>query len=105
MIIPSRYEGQPLIIVEAAACAKPVIVSDIPELKYAVDAGFGLSFRTGDEKDLAKKINFLLGNPSLRREMGIKAREFAREFTWDRIAEEYEKYLLGIVGEAGLKLQ
>jgi glycogen(starch) synthase len=99
MLIPSRYEGQPLIVIESAACGKPVIVSNIPELKYAVDAGFGLSFRMGDAKDLAEKMNFLLNNNSLRQEMGKKAREYARNFTWDKIAEEYEKYLLGIVRE------
>jgi len=42
-------------------------------------------------------MHLLLNNPSLRQEMGRKAREYARQFTWDRIAEEYEKYLLGIV--------
>jgi glycogen(starch) synthase len=99
MLVPSRYEGQPLTVIECAACGKPVIVSDIPELKYAVDAGFGLSFRMGDAKDLAEKMNFLLNNNSLRQEMGKKAREYARNFTWDKIAEEYEKYLLGIVRE------
>jgi glycogen(starch) synthase len=93
MVAPSRYEGQPLTVVEAAACGKPVIVSDIPELRYAVDAGFGLSFRTGDASDLADKMNFLLQDRAVRREMGKNAREYARNFTWDRIAEEYENYL------------
>ncbi len=99
MVVPSRYEGQPLIIMDTAACGKPVIVSDIPELKYVVDSGFGMSFRTGDAKDLAEKINTLLGNQQLRREMGRKARGYAQNFTWDKIAQEYEKYLLGIAGE------
>jgi glycogen(starch) synthase len=96
-VLPSRYEGQGIVVLEAAACGKPVIVSDIPELRYAVNAGFGLSFRTGDAKDLAKKINVLLADPPLRREMGMRAKEYARNFTWDKIAAEYEKYLLGIV--------
>jgi glycosyltransferase involved in cell wall biosynthesis len=99
MVVPSRYEGQPLIIMDTAACGKPVVVSDIPALKYAVDAGFGISFKTGDAKDLAEKILTLLGNQQLRLEMGKKAREYARDFSWDKIAEEYEKYLLGIVRE------
>jgi glycogen synthase len=99
MVLPSRYEGQGIVVLEAAACGKPVIVSDIPELKYAADAGFGLSFKTGDAEDLSEKMNFLLGNPSLRREMGIRAKEYARNFTWDKIAEEYERYLLGIPKE------
>jgi len=97
MVVPSRYEGQPLTVIEAAACGKPVIVSDIPELSYTVDAGFGVSFRSGEAGELAEKMYLLLNNPSLRQEMGRKAREYARQFTWDRIAEEYEKYLLGIV--------
>lgn len=97
MMLPSRYEGQPVTIMEAAACGKPVIVSDIPELRYAVNAGFGISFKTGDVRDLAEKMNSLMSNYSLRQELGIKAREYARDFTWDKIADEYERYLLGVI--------
>jgi glycogen(starch) synthase len=99
LVLPSRYEGQGIVVLEAAACGRPVIVSDIPELQYAVDAGFGISFKTGDEKDLAQKISFLLGNEAARLEMGRKAREYARNFTWDRIAKEYEQYLLQVAGK------
>jgi glycosyltransferase involved in cell wall biosynthesis len=98
MVLPSRYEGQGIVVLEAAACGKPVIVSDIPELQYVADAGFGLSFRTGDAGDLAEKINFLIKDPHIRQEMGKKAREYARNFTWDRIAKEYEKYILSKTG-------
>ena len=96
MVVPSRYEGQPLIVMDTAACGKPIIVSDRPELQYTVDAGFGMTFKTGDSKDLAKTINFLLNNSSSRQEMGRKAREYARNFTWDKIAEEYEKFLMSV---------
>ena len=101
MVVPSRYEGQPLIIMDAAACGKPVIVSDIPELKYAVHAGFGLSFKMGDAIDLAAKMNLLIADVSLRQKMGMRAREYARNFTWDNIAEDYEQYLLSVAGESG----
>lgn len=100
MVVPSRYEGQPLIIMDTAACGKPVLVSDIPELRYVVEAGFGLSFKTGDAKDLAEKINFLLHDSSLRGEMGKRAREYTRNFSWDKIAEEYEKFLMEIVQQS-----
>ena len=93
LIIPSRYEGQGIVVLEAAAFGKPVIVSDIPELDYAVKAGFGLSFKSEDAFDLAKKIKFLLANEGLREEMGHKAREYAKDFTWDKIAKEYEIFL------------
>lgn len=103
LIVPSRYEGQPLTVIEAAACGRPVIVSDIPELKYAIDAGFGISFRTGDEKDLAEKMNYLLNNSSLRHEMGTRAKEYAKNYTWDIIAEEFEDYLFSAVREGKRK--
>ncbi len=99
VIVPSRYEGQGIVVLEAAACGKPVIVSDIPELKYAVDAGFGVSFQIGDAKDLTKQIAFLLENEPKRKEMGLKAREYARDFTWDRIAKEYESFLRKVIEE------
>jgi len=94
MIMPSRYEGQPLSIIEAAACGKPVIVSDIPELRYVVDAGFGISFKTGDAYDLAEKMKYLHENEALRREMGNRGREYAKNYTWDTIAAKFEEFLL-----------
>ena len=100
LVLPSRFEGWGIVVLEAAACGKPVIVSDIPELQYAVDAGFGISFRTGDAKDLAQKITFLIENEQLRREMGQKAREYAKDYTWDKIALDYEQFLLKIIGDS-----
>jgi glycosyltransferase involved in cell wall biosynthesis len=103
LVLPSRFEGWGIVVLEAAACGKPVIVSDIPELNYAVDAGFGISFRRGDAPDLAEKMAFLLGNERARKEMGLKAREYAGKFTWDRIAEEYERYLSGVIDASGME--
>ena len=93
MVMPSRYEGQPLTLLEAAACGKPVVVSDIPELRFAVAAGFGISFKTGNAADLAEKINLLMKDTDLRARMGKEARKYATNFTWDKIAVRYEEFL------------
>lgn len=96
LVLPSRYEGQGIVLLEAAACAKPVIVSDIPELRFAVEAGFGMSFSTGDAQELAEKITMLSQNEVLRKEMGQKGREYAKNFTWDSVARQYEEYLMEV---------
>ncbi|MDP2167667.1 MAG: glycosyltransferase family 4 protein [Thermodesulfovibrionales bacterium] len=95
-VLPSRFEGWGIVVIEAAYCGTPVIVSDIPELSFALEGGFGVSFKKGDAKDLRDKINTLLGDEKLRRKMGENGRRYVQDYTWDRIAEEYEKYLRGV---------
>ena len=93
LIMPSRFEGQGIVALEAAALGKPIIVSDIPELKYVTENGFGISFRSGDAKSLKEAIEYLYDNEKLILQMGEKGRQYAKQFTWDRIAEEYENYI------------
>ncbi len=96
LIMPSRFEGQGIVALEAAALGKPVIVSDIPELKYVIDNGFGISFKCGDAEDLKKKVEYLWNNQDLIEKLGKKGREYAKNFTWDKIANLYEEYLLEV---------
>lgn len=93
LVIPSRYEGQGIVALEAAAMGKPVIVSDIPELKYVTEHGFGISFRSEDVGDLKAKIEYLWKEDSLILEMGKRGITFAKNHTWDEIAIRYEQYL------------
>ena len=102
-VLPSRFEGWGIVVLEAAVCGRPVVVSDIPELRYAVDAGFAISFKSGDANDLVDKLKYLLGNKSLRREMGLKARGYAERYNWDKIAADYERYLRGVAAASDLQ--
>ncbi len=97
LVLPSRFEGWGIVVMEAAACGKPVVVSDIPELDFSVKAGFGVSFRSGDAKDLGEKIKQLTDDASLRSEMGARARQYAKDFTWDVISRRYESFLLAVM--------
>jgi len=101
LVLPSRFEGWGITVLEAAAFGTPVVVSDIPELAYSVDDGYGVSFRTGDPLDLADTLRALLGDTAAREAMGQRAFEAARRHTWDKVAGLYEEYLSGIMGGAG----
>ncbi|MEM3449549.1 MAG: glycosyltransferase family 4 protein [Nitrososphaerota archaeon] len=93
MVFPSRYEGQSIAVMEAAACYKPVIVSSIPELSYAVANGFGIRFDDFDKHSLANCIKSLYFDCARILEMGDRARSFAVNHSWRSIAEKYEEIL------------
>lgn len=97
LLMPSRFEGQGIIALEAAALGKPIIVSDIPELRYVTENGFGISFRYEDVESLKQAIKYLLNNEFQLEEMGRRGRQYAAQFTWDKISDEYEKYLLEVI--------
>jgi len=96
-IVPSRFEGEAMSIVEAAACAKAVLVSTVPEIAYAVDHGFGRSFPTGDASALAALMTEMWHDPALP-EMGARGRAFSADRSWASIGARFERYLLDIVG-------
>jgi len=95
-VLPSRHEAHPVSILEALACGKAVIASDIPELGYIAENGIGLSFRSGSSKDLAEKLSVLLEDKVLRKQLGDKGRIYASQFLWDEIALKFENFLIEV---------
>jgi len=93
VVLPSRYETFPNVLLEAYACAKPVIASNVEAMPDLVLHGeTGLLFRAGDENDLAGKLAYLLENPKEAEKMGRNARRLAEEkYSIDKVAAELEK--------------
>ncbi|MBV8889672.1 MAG: glycosyltransferase family 4 protein [Alphaproteobacteria bacterium] len=82
-LLPSTYgEGVPLSLLEAAACARPIIATDMPGCREAVRAGeTGLLVPPQDAASLAAAIAALARDPARRRAMGQRGRNLAeREF-------------------------
>lgn len=97
--LPSRHESQPVSLIEAAACAKPVVVSDIPELAFVEKNEFGLSFPAGSHSGLREKLARVLDNEPLRRQLGAAGRFYAGQFLWDGLALQFENALQLMVNE------
>ena len=87
VVSPSRYEGFGLPIAEAMACGAAVVASHAGGLPEVVgDAG--LLSPVGDADALAGAIAGLLDDPGMRRDLGARAAQRARErFSWTRHAE------------------
>lgn len=93
VVLPSRHESAPVSILETAACGKPLVVSDIEELKFVTEQGFGVEFASGSDVGLTESLRRLLSSPELRRSLGNRGREYAGQFPWGSVAVKFEKAL------------
>lgn len=87
LVIPSEwFEGFPMVLLEAFACGKPVIASNIGSLGEIVrDGETGLLFEPGNSSDLRNKLKCFIEKPERVQEMGLKARqEYQDNFTPER---------------------
>src|SRR5204863_7304636 len=90
-VLPSTYgEGVPKALLEAAACARPIIASDVPGCREVVRPGeTGLLVPPRDIEGLAGAIAALAGNPIGRKAMGCAGRALVeRDFDEDIVARE-----------------
>ena len=102
-VLPSYYaEGVPLSLIEAAACARPMIAADGPGLRDIVRHGeTGLLVPPRDASALADAIALLAADPELRRRMGAQARRLAVEkFGSDAIIAQTLEVYGEILGDA-----
>ena len=96
----SRLEAFGLVVLEAMASGKPVIISNIPGVTELItDGEEGLHVEPMNAKDLADKINQVLSDEKLGKRMGQTGREkVEREFSWDRVTGQIEKIYEEVTG-------
>lgn len=74
-VMPSFSEGTPNSIVEAMACGKPIIASEVGGIPDMIGEESGILVPPGDMSALAEAMLRLAQNPELRRTMGLAAIE------------------------------
>ncbi len=85
--LPSYREGMAKVLIEAAACGKPVVTTDVPGCRDAVLAGeTGLLVPVRDVQELAAAIRRLIEDSTLRRRLGRQGRLLVENrFSTDRV--------------------
>jgi glycosyltransferase involved in cell wall biosynthesis len=79
VILPSRSEGVPLIVLEALASARPVIASNVGSISEVLDPSCGIMIERSDVAGFARAIHSLLDQPGLRAQMGAAGRQRVEE--------------------------
>lgn len=89
--VPGSMEGFGITAIEAAACGRVVLASNLEGLKDAIkDGENGFLVESGNTEAWVAKINELLLNDDFRKEFGEKAKKYTIEnYSWEKIAKRY----------------
>ncbi|MDR0617623.1 MAG: glycosyltransferase family 4 protein [Endomicrobium sp.] len=95
-VLTSLWEGLPCSILEAMCCAKPVIANAIDGIReIVVDNKTGFLIEPNDYEQMAKKIEYLLLNDNISKEMGKNGFNLVgEEFNINYIVNQHEKLYL-----------
>lgn len=88
--LPSYREGVPKVLIEAAACGRAIVATDVPGCREIVrHEKNGLLVPVRDSEALAQALEHLIHNPFLRYGMGAMGRDLVvREFSLDQVIAE-----------------
>ncbi|CAM5179499.1 Glycosyltransferase involved in cell wall biosynthesis OS=Castellaniella defragrans OX=75697 GN=HNR28_001806 PE=4 SV=1 [Castellaniella defragrans] len=101
VVLPSYREGLPKSLVEAAACGRPVVTTDVPGCRDAVEPGVtGLLVPVRDARALADAVSQLARDESMRLRMGAAGRSLAeQEFGLERIVQAHVRIYAELLPE------
>jgi len=89
VVLPSYREGLPKVLIEAAACGRAVITTDVAGCRDAIENGkTGLLVEVKNSNALADAIEKLINNKKLRINMGKEGRKLAeKEFSIETVVK------------------
>jgi glycosyltransferase involved in cell wall biosynthesis len=93
VVLPSYYETQGIVLLEANSHKKPVIASNISGINEIIKNGVnGLLFEKGNVNELRIKIKILLQNEIFANTLGINGYNMVKKsYSWNTIVKETEK--------------
>jgi glycosyltransferase involved in cell wall biosynthesis len=102
--LPSYREGIPRVLIEAAACGRPIVTTDAPGCRELVRPGEnGMIVPSRDIGSLAQALRFLIENPEARVAMGNNNRQIAvQEFSQELVIAQFMSVYRDLLRSASL---
>ena len=97
-VLPSLYEGFGLPVLEAMKYGCPVVTSNISSLPEA-GGDAALYVNPLDAEDIKKKLESIISNEKLRKELIEKGYQRIKKFSWEKTAKETLNALTKIANE------
>jgi glycosyltransferase involved in cell wall biosynthesis len=99
-LFPSKWEGSPKVILEAAACGLPVIARKDYGSETVIHGETG--YLVGCDDELYAKLEELFNNEDLRQKLGAAGRLHSERFDWDLITLKWESIFLRLASHKQL---
>jgi glycosyltransferase involved in cell wall biosynthesis len=94
----TNFDNLPVSIVEAMALGFPIVSTNVGGLAYLIEDGVdGLMVDKNDHEEMIQKIEELLNNPNLCKNLSTNARKKADTYAWNVIKEQWDTVIKGVI--------
>lgn len=98
-VLPSSYETFSLVTFEAAASGLPLLATPVSGVRELIDDGQNGFLIDRDPQTIARRLNQLSEDVSLRTRLGRSARESALGFSWQQMVSKHEQLYARVAAE------
>ena len=100
LLQPSLWEAMSVVVLEAMAAGKPVVVTDVGDNRHVVrDGETGFVVPVRDVETMADRLGTLIASRDLRRQFGLAGRaRYQAHYTSDVMTRAYEDLYDSVIG-------
>ena len=97
-VLPSDYETFSLVTFEAAACALPIVASDVNGVRELIEDGVSGFLVVADAGAIAERLRRIAADPALAARLGDAARRAALRFSWEAMVSSHGELFASLSG-------
>ena len=101
LVLPSRAEAMPMVVLEAMALGVPVVAYDVGDVRRVLEeSGGGLCAARLDGEAFTAACRGVLDDPALREQLAQRGRAASARFDAERMVRRYEEVFAAALGAA-----